>query len=397
MGRENPSLRVLAALGLAALSPLPAVLRSAETPAPAPVSVKAHGPTYRQSWKEGHRDHKFEERSIVLDSGTRCYTLKYCACVDPSHPGVRALEEGYIGMPTPTPANWYHSGFFFVRVNGQEVGELPLLDMRATEFGARGACHMVWETPDALVRVQFLLPSASERLLSQVTCTPKEGRDVESIEVLLRCYPSFFTSHHRRQGDRTLITPRTESHEPAAVPLEPAADTWLLYQDGVFDPARGEGDGPCAMMFLPDQIAGGTVQLTSYPVNTTLKALPGVRRLRFAFWDFSGRTNAEALALLREHGEEARNQLQEIDFRPPDLAAFDAAAAPRDLQTLLTAAGQDGTRLKPEAETLMGRLVDLRTRAEQGDWAAEADFAQAWSAYDALRWKLRIYGLLNAP
>jgi hypothetical protein len=334
---------------------------------------------------------------VVLDSGIRCYTLKYSACVDPSHPGVRALEEGYVGMPTPTVANWYHSGFFFIRVNGQEVGELPLLDMRATERGPRGGCHLVWETPDARVRLQFLLAPGSERLLCQVTCTPKQDRRVESIEILLRCYPSFFTAYNKRQGDRTLITPRTEGHEPSTVTLEPAADTWLLYQDTVFDVAKGEGDGPCAMLFLPDEVAAGTVELTNYPVNTTLKAAPGTQRLRFAFWDFAGRTNAEALAFLREHGDAVRTELSAIDFRPADLARFDATAAPAELQALLGAAGEDGTRLKAEAEALVAKLVAAKTRAEGGDWAAEGEFAQASADYEALRWKLRIFGLLNSP
>jgi hypothetical protein len=386
----------LAALGLAVLSGLTMGLRGGDSPAPLPVGVQEHGPTYRTGWKEGHRDHKWEERSVVLDSGARCYTLKYCACVDPSHPGVRALEEGYIGMPTPTVANWYHSGFFFVRVNGQEVGELPLLDMRATERGPRGGCHLVWETPDARVRVQFLLVGGAEGLLSQVTCVPKDGKRVESLEILVRCYPSFFTSAHRRQGDRTLITPRTEGHEPSTVTLDPVADTWLLYQDTVFDVAKGEGDGPCAMLFLPEDIAAGTVELTNYPVNTVLKAAPGTQRLRFAFWDFSGRSNAEALAFLREHGEVVRKELTSIEFRPLDVASFEAAHAPAEVGRLLAAAAQDGIRFKVEAEGLVGKLVGLKTRADGGDWTAEAEFAQVAADYDALRWKLRIFALLNA-
>ena len=387
-----PALALLAALLGVAVG-----LEAAEPPRPSPVSVQERDPAYRTGWKEGHRDHRWEERSIALDSGKVAYTIKYSSCVDPSHPGVRVNEEGYIGMPTPCSANWYHSGFFFVRINGQEVGESPLLDMRATERGERGACQLVWETAAARVRVQFLMTGGSERLLCQVTCVPKEGQKISSLEVLSRCYPSYFTSHMKRQGDRTLITPRTEAHEPATLPLDPAADTYLFYQDGVFDVAKGEGEGPCAMLFLPEEIAAGTVQLTNYPVHTTLQAAPGVLRLRFAFWDFKGRSNADAAGFLKAHGTAIRDELRALDFRPPLLAAFAAAAVPVELKALLAAAGEDGTALQPAATALVAKLVDIKTRADAGDWAAEAEFAQQFADYEALRWKLRIYGLLNTP
>lgn len=385
------------AAAMALVLALGSVALRAESALPLPVSVRESGPTYRTGWREGHRDHKWEDRSIALDSGTVLYTLKYTACVDPSHPGFRALEEGYIGMPTPCAANWYHSGFFFVQVNGKEVGEFPLVDMRVTERGNRGACHLVWETPEARVRVQFLVSGGSERLLSQVTCVPVTGRAVESLELKFTCYPSFFTSHHRRQGDRTLITPRLEAHEVSTTPLEPAADTYLLYQDNVFDVAKGEGDGPCAMLFLPDQIASGAVQLSTYPVQTLLKAAPGVLRVRFAFWDFHNRTNAEAAAFLKENGAAAREELRQSEFRPALLVAFDPAAARAELQGLLTAAVEDGLRLKAAAEELLARLTDLRRRADADDWTAEAEFASTFADYEACRWKLRIYALLNSP
>lgn len=374
-----------------------AALRAAEPVRPPLVAVQEREPTYRSGWREGHQSHKWEERSVMLDSGKVAYTIKYSSCVDPSHPGVRVNEEGYIGMPTPCTANWYHGGFFFVRVNGQEIGESPLLDMRATERGERGACQLVWENAEARVRVQFLVTGGSERLLCQVTCLPKEGKKIDALEILCRCYPSYFTSHNRRQGDRTLITPRTEGHEPATVTLEPAADTYLFYQDGVFDVAKGEGEGPCAMLFLPDEIASGTVELTNYPVNTVLQAAPGVRRLRFAFWDFQGRTNADAAGFLKQHGAAVRDELRALDFRPPLLAAFDAGAIPGEMKALLAAAAADGERLRPDAEALVAKLLDIKLRAEQGDWAAEAEFAQQFADYEALRWKLRIYGLLNTP
>ncbi|OGV75312.1 MAG: hypothetical protein A3K19_18465 [Lentisphaerae bacterium RIFOXYB12_FULL_65_16] len=386
--------------GFTALVVLSAV-RLAAQPAPAvssTVTVRDAGPTYRQqSWIDGHKDHKWEQHEITLDNGKACYAVKYTACVDPSHPDTRALEEGYIGMPSPCAANWYHSGFFFIKVNGTEIGVVPLADMRITETGARGGCHMVWDTPDATVRVQFLVLPGGDRLLSQVTWTVKPGRTVTAVSPLFRCYPSFFTSHHRRQGDRTVTTPRAGKHEPETLDLVPAEDTFLLYTDGVFDVAKKEGDGPCAMIFLPEEIASGKVQLTNYPVTTSLEANPETKRLRFTFWDFAGKTNAEALAYLQANAAKMQEELRTIDFRPETMAKFDPGATKAEADKLLAGAGEDAAPFKPRTEKLVTQMTDLKAKAEAGAWDADAEFAKLAPEFETLLWKLKIFALLNAP
>ncbi|MDD4870019.1 MAG: hypothetical protein PHR77_05615 [Kiritimatiellae bacterium] len=371
----------------------PVVLAGEET-----VTVRDSGAkTSISGWREGHKDHKWQEQTIALDSGKKCYTLKYRACIDPSHPGVRASEEGYIGMPTPSSANWYHSGFFFITINGKDIGETPLIDMRVTETGTRGACHMVWDTPDATVRVQFLVASGSDHLLSDVSWTAKPDKKIESVNVRFNCYPSYFTSHNRRQGDRTVITPRIEKHETTAFDLVPNEDLYLLYLDGVFDVAKGEGDGPCAMLFLPEEIASGKINISNYPVGTSLKAVPTAKRLRFAFWDLTGTTNAVAKVYFKENASKLQQELRRVEFLPESILHFNPTAAKAETDKFIADAKEDGVPLKAKATELLKKMTELKTKAEANDWSAAAEFAKAQPEFEALMWKLKIFALLNTP
>ena len=151
------------------------------------------------------------------------------------------------------------------------------------------------------------------------------------------------------------------------------------------------------MLFLPEQLASGSVHIAGYPVQTTLEAAPGTQQLRFAFWDFTGKTNAEAEARMAAHAVNVRGELRDATFSPEALVRLDPAAAKAGLETLLTHARDDGERMRAEMSSLLQRLEELKSRAEQGQWEAEAEFSELHPTYDALTWKLRIFALLNTP
>lgn len=363
-----------------------------------PVTARDSGvKKVHNGWLVGHKDHTWQEQLVTLSSDVIRYSIKYRACVDDSHPGVCVRDEGFIGMPGPNVANWYHTGFYHIEVNGKELGSHPLTDMRVTESGGRGAFHMVWDTPDYVARLQFLLEPGSDHLLSLLGWEPKPGRTVGPVKVRFTCYPSFFTAARNRQGDRTLTTPRTRVHETATAELVPGDDTYLLYSDSVFDVAKGEGSGPCAMLFLPEQIASGRVQVAGYPVQTMLEPVPDTRQLRFAFWDLTGKTNAEAQAHMDACAGRVQQELRDVAFRPESVVRYVPAAAGAEIETLLADARDDGTRLRPKAEESLATLNDLKARADRGEWEAEAEFVKRYREYDALVWKLRIFALLNRP
>ena len=81
------------------------------------------GPKRVESWGDhpGHVRHPRHTILATLDSGAERYGLRYSCCPHPSHaPGV-ATPEGYIGMPLPSSANWYHNGFFRIIIDGTEI------------------------------------------------------------------------------------------------------------------------------------------------------------------------------------------------------------------------------------------------------------------------------------
>jgi hypothetical protein len=164
----------------------------------------------------------------------------------------------------------------------------------------------------------------------------------------------------------------------------------------VFDVAKGEGVGPCAMLFLPEEIVAGSVQVGGYAVQTRLEAAPDTHRLRFAYWDFTGKTNADARTRMTACAVQVQRHLREVSFHSETLERFDSSTAQAEISALLKAAREDGNRLRGKAETLIRKLVDFKAGAARGDCQAEVGFADAWPEYDALLWKLKIYALLNA-
>jgi len=375
----------------------------AQAESPPQVAVQDSGPQYGSGRPAGHQGHKWENRNVTLDSGPIRYTLKYSACVDPSHPDSRVFEEGYIGMPGPAACNWYHSGFMFISLNGQEVGSYPLVDMRVTETGDRGGFHMVWDTPDATMRLQFLLRPGANHLDSNLTWVPKPGKTVSAVALRLVCYPSYFTSWNHRQGDRHLITPRLDEREPKTAELDPAQDTYLYYPDNIFDMAKGEGEGPCAMMFLPDRIVGdpqiksGRVNIGGYAVTTQLQVAPEAKRVRLAFWDFAGKTNAEAAAYLKANAATVQQELAALDFRPEPVAKLDVPRLTAEATKTLAEAGEDAKPYRAKVEGFLQKVADLKPRADAGDWKAEADLANVIGEYTTVMWKVRMQALLNRP
>ncbi len=341
--------------------------------------------------------HKAETRLITLDSGTIRYTFRYSGCVDPSHGELRPSAEGNFGMPEPTAGNWYWGGFLEVLVNGVDAVRYRVAEMRVTESGARGAFQVTWAHPDAEVGLRLMLLPNSNHVLAYLVWKPKPGATIKTVAVRLRCYPSFFTSARHRKGERHCQTPRIDKREPETLELDPAKDTYLYYYDAVFDPAKGEGDGPCAAVVALEGVQGGRVQIGDYAVMTTVDLKPEAGQCRFALYDFTGHTNAEAGAYLKAHAAEDLAQLEATDFRPAAARQLDVERFKAEAAKLLADAADDGKTLQPKVDELLVRMTALKGKADQGDWTAEAQLADALETSQDLFWRLRTFAVLNAP
>lgn len=377
------------------LSLLLAGLPAGAAPTPAgDVHVEDSGPQRETSHAKGHEGHAWEKRSVTMDSGAAQYRFQYSACVDPSHGDARPSSEGALGMPGPSAANWYHGGFLFLTINGKEVTGFRLTDLGVIETGVRGAFQMVWDHPDATVGLRLLMPAGANHVLAHLAWKPKAGAEIKSVSLRLDCYPSFFTAWHHRQGDRHVASPRIDRREGQPFELAPAEDTYLYYYDTVFDTAREECEGPCALLFDPRSVEAGRVQIGGYAVQSIFTLKPAAGEARLAFYDFHGQTNADAAAYLKAHGADDRRQLETLDFRPPAVQALDAGKLKAELEGLLAAAGDDAKPFRPRVSALLEKVAALKPRADAGDWQAEAELATALAESNDLVWKLRIAALL---
>jgi hypothetical protein len=300
-------------------------------------------------------------------------------------------------MPDPTAGNWYWGGFFRVLVNGSDATVCDLKDVRVIEQDHRGAFQIVWAHLDAEVGLRLMMLPGGNHVLALLVWHPTEGKTVTSVKVQLTCYPSFFTAARNRKGERHCRTPRIDQAEPTTLTLEPEQDTYLYYYDAIFDVANGEGDGPCAALVSPKSVAGGKVAIGNYAVQTEIDLKPEAGEARLAFYDFTGLKNAEAENYLSAHADEDLVQLEDADFRPQAVRELDYDRLKTEALKLLADAAEDGKTIEPRVQELLAKVADLKTKAEGGDWLAEADLASGLIDSDDLFWKLRTFAVLNNP
>ncbi|MBC7289154.1 MAG: hypothetical protein H5T86_14180 [Armatimonadetes bacterium] len=354
------------------------------------VAVTDLGRNTRTTGYPGHESHKGITHDIILDNEIIKYAIRYTVCADQSHAPRVVPLEGYVGMPGPCACNWYHSGFLQIIVNGEDVGTYPLGDFSAIDSGERGMCRMVWEWPGGVVRLSFVLDPGKRYLKSQILIRP--SGDVKSISLRLRCYPSFFTAYHRREGKREIVTPELVVNQGEDKTLPGEKGWWALYQDAVFDVARGEGEGPCGLVFLPAQVESVRFRPGSYAVETELAVKPSERDIRLGLMEFPGVPNADALKFLKDSAAEILADLTVTDFRPRLLWAINLDEEARELESLIAKANLGGE----EAAKFRNMLAEDRKAAEAalaGDWRAETQVAKSLEQYRDALWELKIAAL----
>ena len=383
----------------ALLVAVPAVGMQAED-GPREVLVDVGEGKTRKTGSPGHEGHDIFSQDGGIDTGKVRYGVRYTGCYDESHGEAAGILEGYIGMPEPASCNWYHSGFLQIAINGTDIGTTRLADMYAGEDGQRGSITMLWNTPQGAVRVRFLGLPDDDRLFCEIGLDP--AVEVTGLQLGLKCYPSFFTSHYHRDGWRRVTTPTHEAEQGTRLQVQPADDWWLAFTDDVFDPAK-EADswGGCAVLFDPEQIAGGSVQLGSYAVTGSLSVHPDRRNVRLIFWDFNKRPNAEAIKQLRESADESLATLRGMDFTPLTVTSFNlaerSAAVAAELKKVT-----DPADFPARFETLQRQLTSLfaevrQAKAEGRPIAAETEKAIADNVrtYEKAEWELKLHVLLS--
>jgi len=343
-----------------------------------------------------HPGHLFREQNAIFDLGPIDYRIAWKACVDPAHGDKVAPLEGYLGMPGPSASNWYHGGFLAIVLNGRDIGTTPLSSMTVAEnSGGRAIMDMVWRDEAADVRARFVGLPGRDYLICEITLDPVA--EITSVGLKLRCYPSFFTSWHKRDGARRVQTPASLVEQGSTETLPADENWWAVYYDEIFDVERGEGEGPCALLLPPGQATEIRLAPGGYSVETAIDFPADTRRIRLAVWDYHGRTNADALASMRAGADAVRRELEQADFTPEALTTFDVALAREEVQWALGSAPAREL-LGDTADEIEAWLADYAPALEAATGGAgvraQEDLLTAVSAYNDFRWQIRLSRLL---
>jgi hypothetical protein len=368
---------------------------AAEAPPEAHVSL--------QAWREqkltdypGHTGQILKSRAATLSFGPIEYSLQYNAATDPAKPDVVFPLEGYVGMPGPVSTGWYHGGFLFLAINGQDIGSTPLSSMTVVEQGQRGMLDLVWYGAQAAVRERFVGLGGDDALLVEITLEPKA--EVKTLSVRGLCYPSYFTSWNKRKGARRVKTPSALVEEGKPQTLAPAGNWWLCYYDEVFDVARGEGDGPCAMVVLPEETTEIKVDPGDYAVSTNITCRPDVRKIHLAFWKFPNQKNADVLTAFPQKAQKAAAALRTADFTPTAIKKTDFAAVQKEVSEALASPqcrAVLGDRAKEIEAWLKEQAPLLQKAPAQADIATTEKLLQAVDQYNQFYWEVKLARLLE--
>ncbi len=344
-----------------------------------------------ESWGShpGHVGHTRHTRLFSLDSGAERYQLRYSYCGDAAHAPHVDTPEGYIGMPGPSAANWYHNGFLSLRVNGKDVGRTKPTLIRRLEDGERASVQILWECDDAQVCATFLMLPGDPVLYVEVAVAPKAA--LQPLGARLVAYPAAYV----QQGDRWAVTPTRAVQQAKRVDLVPEKEWWLVYEERKLTKGAEGATGGCALLFLPEEVAAGTVDVGTYPVITELAGRPGVRRLRLALWDLHDKTNPEAEALVKESAGRTAATLRGLDFTcrylRPDAWQKERAAIADLLpaaaaQPQVVAAAQ---ALMKEIDAAQARLAGLAAAGQPSEPAVEDRVLENLEKLRPLLWELR--------
>ncbi len=353
----------------------------------------------------GHENQVLRERIARFFLDNKSYRIAYRAGYDKDKPGQAFPLEGYIGMPGPCSCNWYHGGFLRVLLDGRDIGNTALSSMLVSETCGRGMVDLVWHHKSADVRVRFLGLPGNDCLFCEIRIEPR--RKLKTVTIKLRCYPSFFTSFHKRKGARRIQTPGLLVEEGKKIQAAAGDNWWAVYYDEVFDPARREGNGPCAMLLDPDQATTIRFRPTGYPVDTLVQYKPEARTIRMVFWDFKGTANAAAIKALRENSAAMLARLKTLDFTPKFVREFDLAAMRKEMQEALA----DPKVRQRIGKTMSGVRKWLATMPDAGKnpetdsagktgkpvWSirTEEQFLRSVAAYNDFIWQVKLARLLS--
>lgn len=234
---------------------------------------------------------------VVLKNEKKTISLRYSGRQVTRKDGTKEWI-GTFGWPSPN-SNWYHDGFVYATVDGVKAQSHPF-KLESTGSKDAAMARFSAEMPKGKLIHEFLLFPDDDKLLFNVKFEPAEGKTVKSIKLQFNNYPSDFGKPDKRSRRVTTakreMTPAKDGGSTNAklTPQEP----WALYFDTFYDIAEKRGKGPSAIAFDTTK-TDMAVSCGGYRCTARAALKPGVMDAPFVLWDFSGITNADALAYMK--------------------------------------------------------------------------------------------------
>jgi hypothetical protein len=235
--------------------------------------------TEEWAWRSGAES--MPAISFTLKSGRFTYQIRHD----------RKSGNGTIGLSLPTTCNWYQAGMLHLLLNGKRFELLPVnQETVQTVSGRKGMVRLSWETPEARVQYTFVLIAGQDRLYLEALIEPKT--ELREVVVDLTNYVGGFNHSPRH----VLWTPLRTLDRPGRQNLQ-AQENAVFFADATLDPETIPGAaGPSAFVYDTSAVTSAFLNTGGYGVGGRITYKPDTRRLRFCFWEFPARGNAEALA-----------------------------------------------------------------------------------------------------
>jgi hypothetical protein len=328
---------------------------------------------------------------ITLNTGRVPYGLRYTVAKDPKDPAAAVPAEGYVGMSKPADANWYGGGFFDLKLNGQSLGTRMVKVFAGRSTGDRGYVDYVFDVPQAIVRLRFLVLAGGDCLYLQVLLDPRE--ELQRVDVSLRCYPCGYI-----QGpSRRVLTATRELKSGARAAFDLAQESWANYYDSSV--AQGPAhEGSCSVLWPPGQTCAGSVTVGSYSVDTDFQLDPARRDLRFIFFDHTGASHADAQAGLKARAPALLQELAALDFADATVVNWPLAEKQAQTATLLAALPEGqrpAARYEQWSRDLETQLRLVRSGSGGGLILAEAKALKTIMEWEKSLPDLRLQALLS--
>jgi len=332
----------------------------------------------------GHEGHVGKKWQVLLSSEPGSYGLQHWGCYDPGHAPYVVQPEGSIGMTSPGGGNWYHNGFFNFAVDGDSSCSFPLTAIRALDHGERASVELLWDMPQAWVRVRFLVVPGQRPLFCALTQYPKAGA-APKLSAHLVAYPAGYF----KDGGRVIVTPTRTLKTGDKVDLDPATEwSWIMYDERRDWRVSGSVGGAGGLS-VPELVGGLKLSVGAYGVTWDVQAKGN--ELRFAFWGSQEVANADLPARLQPQFAPALANLRALDFTPLRLRAQGLAPLQAEFDKIFRET-RDNDKDRATYAALVAQLRQLLAQAGGGqvNLQAENEALAALDKLERLLWKVRM-------